>query len=129
MADGPVIYAGTPPMYDELLALYERCRDAEPRNFTAYYTELERLMWEEATTPEEVVAAALVSTASTLPGGSRLPEFTYPTEFAVYAVVGWPWGEPNTSGKHALRIGGRDPAEARLRLRDAIVESAREQLT
>jgi hypothetical protein len=77
----------------------------------------EDLMWRSATTPEELLAAQLASTAS-----MRRFEPGRPVTEDWWATVLWPWGD----ARGLLKAKGRTYDEARLRLRDKLVKSARE---
>lgn len=68
------------------------------------------LMWNGSTTPEELLAAQMVSVA----GGRRYEDYWQ-------AEIRWPWGD--ATGWLIAR--GRTHDESRLRLRDKLVESAR----
>lgn len=74
-------------------------------------------LFDHCETPEEVLAGQLVSERSYTPHNvaptQRYPEF---------AAIRWPWGD----ARGILRAGGRTYFEARLRLRDKLVASARE---
>lgn len=74
-------------------------------------------LYDHCETPEEVLAAQLVEARSYTPRNvaptKRYPEF---------AALRWPWGD----ARGILRAGGRTYFEARLRLRDKLVEHARE---
>lgn len=91
-------------IYDEVV---------EADSVTAFFA----AMYDHCETPEEMLASALVERAAytlfNLPATKRFTEF---------AAVRWPWGDAR-----GLQVaGGRTYWEARLRLRDKLVDSARE---
>lgn len=113
--------------YDELVE-FERTHKSGD-DWRPYLALHERLMWEEAKTPEEVLAAQMIEGAacSCVKGGTRFPNRTIPTEHEFYARCKWPWGNLQSGDKGSfMEVGGRTRDEARLLLRDALVESARE---
>jgi hypothetical protein len=76
----------------------------------------EDLMWRSAMTPEELLAAQLVNSASMRMDAHGEPDGEW------WAYVRWPWGD----ARGLLKAKGRTYDEARLRLRDKLVKSARE---
>jgi hypothetical protein len=75
-----------------------------------------KALYDYCETPEEILAAALVDSRS------YTPHNIAPTKnYSEFAAIRWPWGD----ARGILRAGGRTYWEARLRLRDKLVESAR----
>lgn len=92
------------PEYDERVKVVRRRRDL-----------YEELMWNQSTTPEEVLAGQLASNASL-----RLAD--HADRYGDWwATVRWPWGD----ARGRLKVKGRTYSEAQLRLRDRLVASAR----
>jgi hypothetical protein len=104
-------------IYDEIVDR-EQSRTPASRSratscaFELYYVAL----FDYCETPEEILAAQLVVSRSYTPH-SKSPTKRYPE----FAHIRWPWGD----ARGVLSAGGRTYFEARLRLRDKLVESAR----
>jgi hypothetical protein len=99
-------------LYDEIVAIESADQDHRGGAFDLYW----RALYDNCETPEEALAAELVVTRAYSEHNrihSHFPEF---------AAVKWPWGD----ARGILRAGGRTYFEARLRLRDKLVASARE---
>ena len=76
-----------------------------------------RALYDHCETPEEVLAAKVVDGLAYTPRNKK-PTKNYPE----FACVRWPWGDAHG----VLYAGGRSYWEARLRLRDKLVASARD---
>jgi hypothetical protein len=76
-----------------------------------------KALYDHCETPEEVLAGKLVE-AQAYSLRNRKPT----TNYSNFAAIRWPWGD----ARGVLMAGGRGYWEARLRLRDKLVESARE---
>jgi hypothetical protein len=74
-------------------------------------------LYDHCETTEELLAAQCVQ------AGAYSEMRRAPTrQWSEWAAIKWPWGD----ARGLLRAGGRSYWEARLRLRDALVKSARE---
>jgi hypothetical protein len=98
-------------LYDEVVEVELTHPNGGGNAFGLYW----KALHEDCETPEEALAAAVIDRAYT--PHNVAPTKRYPT----FAAVRWPWGD----ARGVLRAGGRTHLEARLRLRDKLVESAR----
>jgi hypothetical protein len=99
-------------LYDEIVEVELAHPNGGGNAFGLYW----RALFDYCETPEALLAGQLVSERSYTPHNVA-PTKRYPT----FAAVRWPWGD----ARGVLRAGGRTHLEARLRLRDKLVESAR----
>jgi hypothetical protein len=97
--------------------VYDEIVESERKDLGGSVNLYYKALYDHCETPEEILAAKVVESQAYSPH-SKKPT----TNYSEFAAVRWPWGD----ARGVLMAGGRGYWEARLRLRDKLVESARE---
>jgi hypothetical protein len=100
-------------LYDEIVEIELAHPNGGGNSFSLYWNAL----YDYCETPEELLAGELITSRS------YKPHYKAPTKrYQEFAAIKWPWGD----ARGVLSAGGRTGLEARLRLRDKLVASARD---